>query len=241
MVTLLIFVLPYLHFYFGLRSLGASRLRSTLGSVFFHGLFLYGFYRFGAHANAPDEKLRGIFTMGQAVSRAGVIGVSMLAVLSGFGAINFPYCNLSIFMRNISDTEVNALERRLLQATETVVQRKKRAVLLKEDLRGGAAGGAGGAGGGGASGGGIFQRLASAVRVPSHVGKSHQLAALSAEVEALEHVVKSLFLETHEVKQAKDRLERSRTWFGHVRNATGWLMSIVCTYRLFTVGMGNRL
>jgi hypothetical protein len=45
-----------------------------------------------------------------------VIGVIMLGVLSGFGAVNFPYCNLSLFMRHVTDAEMAALERRLLQA-----------------------------------------------------------------------------------------------------------------------------
>ncbi len=53
----------------------------------------------------------------QAVARVGVMGVSLIAVLSGYGSIELPYTYLSLFIRPVERAEIAMTEAQLLQAT----------------------------------------------------------------------------------------------------------------------------
>ena len=184
------------------------------------------------HVDREGTKVSGgTFTMFRVVSRTAVLGISLLGVLSGFGAVHFPYTTMRIFNRAISDAEVSNLERRLVQSIETVVERKKRVELLKYEIakasevdrRGG-------------SGGGVFGRLAAGLRLPGiREGRAGQIITLSAEINALEAVNKTLFFELHDVNLQKERARLSRTTYGRFLELCGAAMFAMCSYR-FIVG-----
>ncbi|KAJ3313969.1 hypothetical protein HDV04_001275 [Boothiomyces sp. JEL0838] len=64
--------------------------------------------------------------LGSLIGRVGLVGVTIMAILSGFAAVNSPYSNLSVFLRPVSDKDVQKAEHNLLSSLESLISSKKR-------------------------------------------------------------------------------------------------------------------
>ena len=60
--------------------------------------YIYLFWKVGDPFPILSPK-QGILSIEQGISRIGVIGVTVMALLSGFGAVNYPYTSMAYFMR----------------------------------------------------------------------------------------------------------------------------------------------
>ena len=56
-----------------------------------------------------------------------------MALLSGFGAVNYPYTSMAMFMRSVTQADVNQIERKLMQTQEMVIAKKKRIVIAERE------------------------------------------------------------------------------------------------------------
>lgn len=61
-------------------------------------IYLYFFWKVGDPFPILNPKY-GILSIEQGISRIGVIGVTVMALLSGFGAVNYPYTSMAYFIR----------------------------------------------------------------------------------------------------------------------------------------------
>ncbi|XP_064650779.1 Golgi pH regulator-like [Lineus longissimus] len=223
MLFTVIVVLPFYIAYFiveNIRFVPRERhLRVILTCVAWL-LFLYGFWKSGDSFPILSPK-HGILSIEQCIGRVGVIGVTLMALLSGFGAVNYPYTSMHYFVRTVHDSDVQVLERRLMQTMDMIIMKKKRLALAKRELlaksslnkdRGG---------------------LWGMIKSVATSGTGENLNTLKNESDALEELSRQLFLESVDLHNTQERMEYSKTFKGKYFNFLGYFFSIYCCWKIF--------
>ncbi|XP_014663454.1 PREDICTED: Golgi pH regulator-like [Priapulus caudatus] len=185
-------------------------------------IFMYFFWKIGEPFPILSPK-HGIFSIEQGISRVGVVGVTIMAVLSGFGAVNCPYTYMSYFVRHVTDKDIECIERKLMQTMDMILNKKKRMALVARDMLQ--------SGVGGQTSGGIWGMLKSAatLRLPGE----RDTTLVQQEILAYEEVSRQLFLETADLHNMKERIEYSKTLKGRYFNLLGYFFSVYCSYKIF--------
>lgn len=188
-------------------------------------LYIFIFWKIGDPfpIHNPKHGMLGVETM---VSRVGVIGVTVMALLSGFGAVNYPYTSMVIFMRKVTSADVAQIERKLMQTQEMVIAKKKRIVvaereiLLQEQQNQARGSGA------------WWDRMKSLASTKS-MRSTENIPQLRQDILALEELSRQLFLEIHDLHNMRERLEWSKTLQGKYFNFLGYFFSLYCTWKIF--------
>eukprot|EP01104_Vermistella_antarctica_P006053 TRINITY_DN1678_c0_g1_i1.p1 TRINITY_DN1678_c0_g1~~TRINITY_DN1678_c0_g1_i1.p1 ORF type:complete len:466 (+),score=118.22 TRINITY_DN1678_c0_g1_i1:433-1830(+) len=235
MLFVLIFVLPYYQFYLLGTAYGLNKRRANILAVIAEIAFLYCFWKLGDPFPLQREK-HGIFSMEMGISRIGVVGVTVISFLSGFGAVNCPYTWLAYFLRNVNDDDIDRLERQFMLTVDKIVAKRRRIVVAQAEEEGdGRQSGKAGTSSSSNGGGGFFSSLARKVSLARNSSPTigENIPQLEQEVQALEDLSRVLFTEINDQRIEKTRILQSQTLKGRLYNFLGYFLSGYCLYKIF--------
>ncbi|RKP16513.1 G protein-coupled receptor 89C [Rozella allomycis CSF55] len=155
------------------------------------------------------------------MSRISIVGVTLMAILSGFGAVNAPYTSLAYFLKPVTQFEIHQCEKKYNHTLEMIFSKKKRIWSLSrvpiyeiEDGRN--------------LDNGFFTRMLSTIQSKfSTTGNQ-----LRKEVDALLILSEQIYLELDEMYAEKERLLFAKSWKGQYYNFLGYIFSVYCVYKI---------
>ena len=212
MLFMLIFALPFYIGYFlisNVHFIKASYVKPF--SIFAWLIFIYLFWKLGDPFPILSPK-HGIFSIEQGISRIGVIGVTLMALLSGFGAVNYPYTSTRYFMKNVTQSDINPAERKLLQTYDKIAMKKKKILLLQKEQTSSSA---------------TSSLWNTFIQTVSTTGKE-SIAELKKDCRINEEFSRQLFLELVDKKTQMERVYWSRTLKGKYFHVVGIFFSFYC-------------
>ncbi|RKP36187.1 Abscisic acid G-protein coupled receptor-domain-containing protein [Dimargaris cristalligena] len=187
-------------------------------------VYLYFFWRVGEKfpiRNTPvGSGPQSWLAIEPAMARVGVFGVTIMAILSGFGAVNSPYTTLFVFIRRVTDEQIRTVEQKLAQTTALVQSTTQRlAAELDRTARTQAQSG-------------MVQRAFHSLS--STVGLANNpTAQLQEEVRLLEQIRQQIQADLETLHFEKIRYEETATLKSRYFNFLGYIFSVYCIYKVF--------
>ncbi|RKP07819.1 Abscisic acid G-protein coupled receptor-domain-containing protein [Thamnocephalis sphaerospora] len=225
LLVLVVCVIPFYELYILLGNRGDGFVRRRRLQISFFGWLaaFCVFWKLGDYfpIERALESEQSWLSLTPFMSRVGVLGVTIMAILSGFGAVNSPYTTLFVFLRKVDAADVQATERKITHMVDTIMSKRKR--IATAQLRQSGAENASGAKG-------LMRRMFNAA---GRLGGGENVGALKQEVRHYEEFSQRLFLELEELYTELDRIDYASTWKGHYYNVLGYIFSGYCIYKVF--------
>ncbi|CAB3400782.1 unnamed protein product [Caenorhabditis bovis] len=220
----LVFIIPVYMSYLIISGISFAKMHIPLSIVSWF-IFLYFFWKIGEPFPIMSSS-HGIFTIEQVISRVGVIGVTVMAILSGFGAVNAPYNYMTIFMRPVDEQQVQQVEKRLTHLMDMIVNKKRKMAklvlqrnqIIQENKNG--------------KDSFLTKLWSNFSETGSESTLSTQIGRLQDEIKPLETLSSYLFLDLVEVRYMLDRVAFSKTIIGIYFNILGHFFSVYCIAKI---------
>lgn len=223
-------VLPFFQFYVLLKDLFNGHAKYQASFHIYFATFImwcfysYAFWRLGDFF--PLQSASGsMFSIEAYISRVGILGVTIISILSGFGAVSSPYTSLFLFMRPVTLVDIHQAEKKITQTIEMIFTKKKRIAEAERKRKLESAN----------EGHGItsyFQSIYQTIASKAGQSYSGEISLLQQEVQTLETLNRQLISELDDLYVELDKVKRSKTWQGQYYNILGYILSVYCVYKL---------
>ncbi|EPS44031.1 hypothetical protein H072_1924 [Dactylellina haptotyla CBS 200.50] len=205
------------------------RSRGLAMVVMFVG-WLWLFYKLGDHLPLPpaDEVLfpdgsmsfettaKGISD--ECLSRLGVIGVSLMALLSGFGCISAPWYSFTRKSSPVTETDLRRAQGGLEATVQMLESKRLKLAQIERKLNSNSA-----------TDGGMISKMMSSLRGTDEL---REASTLQMEISGLVAMQTSLSTEVHDISTRLKEQERAHTALGRVYAIVQFGFSIYCLYRI---------
>jgi len=218
MLILVSLIIPFYQCYtlFNFSKIPHIRLTFT---IILYLLYLLIFWRISIYFPIYSKyaQTKDINALTEGIGRVGIFGVTFMAILSGFGAVNSPYTTLSIFLKPITKNDINVAERKYQKTMENILMKKRRLLKLKEKY------------------------MESEQQVPKQTftnifnifkPKTNEISKLNEEIQELELFNRQLYQAIDELYIEKDKIAFFQTWQGKYNNMLGYFFSGYCLYKI---------
>ncbi|KAK9476503.1 Abscisic acid G-protein coupled receptor-domain-containing protein [Lipomyces japonicus] len=225
LLVLLIVVIPVLLSYHWFSdSAGFVKRFIHVFTALSFSAWLYFFFRLGDYL-PPPKHVEGSFwkyTLSfneECLARVGLIGVSTMAVLSGFGAVSAPYASFTSKPRIISELDISRV-RNGIESTEELIQFKESTMktlqqrLLEKQKN---------------SSTNLMSKMVSTFRADSD---EKEFSSSRLELEGLYAMKRSLNGDLRELTRRYTEQQQSKTLLGKIYKSIYFLFAIYCVYRI---------
>ncbi|KAK3379771.1 Abscisic acid G-protein coupled receptor-domain-containing protein, partial [Lasiosphaeria ovina] len=184
------------------------------------------------HVESVGDVLVGGQLARACLERIGVIGISLMALLSGFASVSSPWHtfsdNRSYRKRPITDSDISRKQAGLDATSELLLTKRHRLRSLQRKLAepGGAAGG-----GGGSLVGKMFGSL-KGIAGGASGGDAAEVKALQMEISGLETMESNLATSLSLLRARQAAHARDGTALGKVLAVPSYVFSVYCVYRI---------
>lgn len=228
MLIMLLVVIPFSISYFLIQNLTANNCQKRTRIIFTFFVwcaFMFCFWKIGNPFPISSPK-HGILSIEHQISRVGIIGVTLMAMLSGFGAVNYPYTSLTYFTATVSSVDIATAEKRLLQTWEKILTKKKQIATILHNQKISSEQNSFTS-----SSTSFWSRLTNFATNSS----TQSVTQLKKECEYHEELSRQLYLEYVDLKVMEERFQKSKKFTGKFFNYLGYFFSAYCIYKIVWV------